>query len=172
MIKWLKENKILATIIFICATLSSVYGGIKAYKGIKQELRSSLHDMLTPIVKNYLDSKEGNQKVINNLIKSDEVKRFIVDQVAVVIMNRKSGFRSDIADGLDVPVDEITPYLIEIIKIYQNTNRIGPITLEDDPDNIYYIDINKKKYAATRENGEWFVWDPTIEGSNKWRKVD
>lgn len=86
---------------------------------------------------------------------------------------RKGGFRIEIAKGLDKEPDDISPYLIDIIRNYENTVRIGPVKYLDDEDNLYYIDIDGKKYTAfVNEHGEWFAWDNNIEGNNKWRPVN
>lgn len=49
---------------------------------------------------------------------------------------------------------------------------IGPIMYANEPGNLYYIDTDRKKYAATRIEGIWYVWDNSIAGNDKWRLVD
>ena len=104
-----------------------------------------------------------------NTIKEKMIYHFLDDYHE----ERKGGFRTIIADGLGKTTDEVPGYLINVIKTYENVIRIGPVKFRNDIENLYYIDVDGKKYTAFRsEGGEWYKWDNSIPGNDKWVPVD
>lgn len=82
---------------------------------------------------------------------------------------RKGGFRTEIAKGLGKESDDISDYLIAIIKTSENTIEVGIIVKRDNPKKYLFVNIDGQEYPATRgEDGEWYYWDEEATGTNKW----